>query len=199
MRETRQPVFVLPILMKRLIAIIAVLGLSALTAGCASLRPIVSSPEAVMIKSVPFFKQEPYQCGPAALAMVLDYWYQKEGKGRRITPEEIAARIYSPSARGALGIDLEIYAGKQGFQVHSSSGDLDRLKALVDDGIPPIIFVDYGFLSYAAHHFMVVTGYCDAGVIVNSGKEEGRLISAKELDRIWKRNDYWMLVVKPSF
>ena len=183
--------------MRKIVRIFLVLLLSGLTAFCATGREVGPPSDAVIIKGIPFFSQGQYQCGPAALAMVIDYWHRKSGNHLWVTPEEIASHIYSPSARGVLGIDLEIYGRKLGFRADRSAGAMDGLKKLVDEGIPPIIFVDYGFLSYAVHHFMVVTGYSANGVIVNSGKEEGRFISAKELDRIWKRNDYWMLAVKP--
>ena len=39
---------------------------------------------------VPFFPQEDFQCGPAALATVLNYWYGKAGTAKGLTPEEIA-------------------------------------------------------------------------------------------------------------
>jgi hypothetical protein len=42
----------------------------------------------VILPGVPFFKQEAYQCGPAVLATVVDYWHQRTGKGNRVTPEQ---------------------------------------------------------------------------------------------------------------
>lgn len=166
--------------------------------GCATGAPGVRR-DAVVIKDIPFFSQEAYQCGPTALAAVMDYWYRKTGKNDKwTTPEQIASVVYSPSARGVLGIDLEIYARKHGFEAAQYSGALSDLKAHVDRGIPLIIFVDYGFLVYEVNHFMVVTGYTGDGVIVNSGRREGMRISDGELEKIWKRNHYWTLALEPS-
>ncbi len=153
---------------------------------------------ATVIPAVPFFAQEAYQCGPTALATVMDYWYKKQGSTAWITPEQIAADIYSPTAKGVLAIDLELYAKKQGFRTHQYAGNIADLRQNVGRGVPSIIFVDYGFSIYERHHFMVVTGYTPDGIIVNSGKNENQFVSDNELEKIWKRNRYWTLVVRPS-
>lgn len=165
--------------------------------GCAT-APLRSSDEPVIIKEMPFFSQEAYKCGPTALATVMDYWYRKTSTDKWVAPEEIAASLYSPSARGVLGLDLEVYARKQGFATEQYSGGLSDLKHHIDEGVPPIIFVDYGFFLYEVNHFMVVTGYTKDGVIVNSGRLQNQAVSDRELDRIWKKNRYWTLVLKPS-
>jgi predicted double-glycine peptidase len=154
--------------------------------------------DAVIIKNIPFFSQEAYQCGPTALATVMNYWFGLMGADKRTDPEQIAAAIYSPSAKGVLGLDLEIYARKQGFDTEQYSGSLDDLKQHVDRGVPPIIFVDYGFLFTQVNHFMVVTGYMKGHIIVNSGYRQNQPVSDGELEKIWKKNGYWTLVLKPS-
>ncbi len=156
-----------------------------------------AGPDAVIVRSVPFFSQEAYQCGPAALATVMDYWYQKNRKADWITPEQIASEIYSPSARGVLGIDLQMFARRHGFEALQYTGSIADLKEKVDMGEPPIILVDYGFSVYEVNHFMVVTVHTKGGVVVNSGKKEKQAISEGELARTWKKTEYWTLVVKP--
>ncbi len=186
----------LTLTMRRKLKLVLLITVFALCVSCATTGQV--SPDAVMIDGVPFFSQEAYQCGPTALAIVMDYWYAKTQSGKRVTPEQIAADIYSPSARGVLGIDLELYAGKHGFKTHQYSGSIADLRKNVDLGIPAIIFVDYGFSIYEVNHFMVVTGYTGDSVIVNSGKRENRSIADGELEKIWKKNRYWTLVLKPS-
>ncbi len=144
---------------------------------------------------IPFYRQSDYQCGPAALASVINYWYRKAGLPE-ISIQEIIDSIYSQGARGVLGIDLEIYARKKGFDTIQKSGTVEELKAFINEGIPPLILVSYGFSVYQLDHFMVVKGYNEKGIIVNSKKPD-QFISYKELSRIWKRAGYWMLVIKP--
>jgi ABC-type bacteriocin/lantibiotic exporter with double-glycine peptidase domain len=154
-------------------------------------------PSGIVIDRVPFFAQEAYQCGPTVLAIVLDYWYERLGKSTRVTPDEIASEIYSPTAKGVLGLDLVLYAKKRGFNTDQYAGTIEDLKQKVDQGIPIIIFVDYGFAFYKVHHFMVVKGYTGHGIVVNAGKRENEVMSYETLDKIWKKNDYWALVVRP--
>jgi predicted double-glycine peptidase len=163
-----------------------------------STAPVQPDAGTVVISDVPFFSQEGYQCGPTALAIVMDYWQAKTGAGKWVAPEEIASAIYSPSAKGVLGIDLEVYAQKHGFAAEQYSGGIDDLRERIDRGTPPIIFVDYGLLSYEMNHFMVVTGYTRDGVIVHSGRFRNRSIPAGQLDKIWRKNRYWTLLLKPS-
>src|SRR5207237_9306004 len=75
--------------------------------GCASLWPQTAElrealpqglPEHVELTQVPFFPQDEYQCGPAALATVL------ASSGVKVTPEELVAQVYIPERKGSLQI-----------------------------------------------------------------------------------------------
>ena len=166
-----------------------------LVCGCATTEK--HSQERLTAIEVPFFPQETFQCGPAALATVINYWYGKAGTAKILTPETIGAEIYSPSARGVLGIDLELYARKLGFQAEQAVGTIDRLKSSIDRGVPPLLLVDYGFSLYQRNHFMVVKGYSDRALLVNSGGRENELVANEDLLKVWKKTGYWMLLVKP--
>ena len=172
------------------------LALLALPAACATGRTGPAA-DAVVIGDVPFFTQEAYQCGPTALATVMDYWYRKEGSGRWVTPESIAREIYSPSARGVLNLDLEILRETR-LQGGAVRGRHRRPQETRRSGSPPIVFVDYGLLGFEANHFMVVTGYTRDGVLVNSGRRENQRLSDGALVKIWRRNGYWTLALRPS-
>lgn len=151
---------------------------------------------AKVIEGVPFYPQEDYECGPSALATVLSY-HRLKGGGPAVTPDEVAEKIYSPTARGALGLDLARCAEGMGFSAEEKRGSVGALRALVDEGTPPIILVDYGISFYQVNHFMAVTGYTDDGIIVNSGNRQGVVIENDALARIWKKTGYWTLVVRP--
>ena len=176
---------------------ISILMLTCLLSGCATTTNIPLE-DTRLIDNVPFFKQDDYQCGPSALASVINYWYTKKAVPKNITVEEIVAAIYSPSARGILGIDLESYARKKGLQVKQYSGSIADIKESIDGGTPLILFVEYGFLFYQLNHFIVTKGYTQEGIIVNSGRKENELIPNEELDKIWRKTGYWSLLIKPS-
>jgi ABC-type bacteriocin/lantibiotic exporter with double-glycine peptidase domain len=111
--------------------------------------------------------------------------------------EEIIKEIYSPTARGTLTIDLELYARMLGFSVQQYSGNINDLRSAVDKGVPPVILVDYGFSIYQVNHFMVVTGYTEKGIILNTGRERNKIIFNEELFGIWGKTGFWTLVIKP--
>lgn len=186
------------LLIKSIIFFILICVCSACAATHPLLQVVDSTPRDARVIDVPFFKQDDYQCGPSALATVVNYWYRKTQSSKYLPHEEIIKEIYSPTARGTLTADIELYAGRLGFSVQQYSSSIDDLKAAVDREIPPIILVDYGFWVYEINHFMVVTGYTEKGIILNTGRERNKIISNEELLGIWKKTGFWTLVIKPS-
>ena len=148
--------------------------------------------DARLIRDVPFFPQEKFQCGPAAMASVLNY------RGIRITPEEIAHDIYSESARGTLNIDMVFFAERKGMRATQYSGNLADLKKNINASNPLIVLVDYGFLNYRKDHFMVIVGYDDDNVIAHSGKHSFMPVPNDEFLKIWKKTKYWTLLVQKN-
>jgi predicted double-glycine peptidase len=144
-----------------------------------------------IIHNVPFYPQEDFQCGPASLTAVLNFW------GVQITPEEIARDIYSPSARGTLTLDMIGYPAKKGMEVVHYQGSMDDLRKKIDSGHPMIVLVDLGFLIYQQNHFMVIVGYEEDGVVAHSGKEPLKHIPLKSFMKTWAKTNYWTLWIKP--
>ena len=145
-----------------------------------------------VIEDVPFYAQTSYQCGPASLAGVLNYW------GIKVTPDEIAEEIYSTSARGTLDIDMVLYARKRVLLVTQYEGTIEDLRKNIDSRHPLIVLVDYGFSFMQKNHFIVVIGYNDHGVIVNSGKKKGKFVLEEDFLKSWERTKFWTLLIKPS-
>ena len=82
-------------------ALIFTLGISA----CASspqTRLLLDNPPdlpaVVELSEVPFFPQQQYHCGPAALAGIINY------RGTTVVPDEIANLIYIPELKGSLQV-----------------------------------------------------------------------------------------------
>ncbi|MGA0033840.1 MAG: hypothetical protein ACO3HA_10980, partial [Burkholderiales bacterium] len=78
-----------------------------LLAGCAApqtgaLRMQVPAglPAQAELAAAPFFPQEEYQCGPAALATVLAY------SGAAATPEVLVPQVYLPGREGSLQTEM---------------------------------------------------------------------------------------------
>ncbi len=158
---------------------------------CAAVPPNRTAEISRTIPGVPFYPQETYQCGPASLAGVLNFW------GVKASPQEIAAEIFSPTARGTLDLDLGFYAQRKGLRAFQYEGSWEDLQQNADSGHPLIVLVDEGFWVYQKGHFMVVVGYDEGHVIANSGKEERKSISRLPFLRSWERTKFWTLRILP--
>jgi ABC-type bacteriocin/lantibiotic exporter with double-glycine peptidase domain len=177
--------------LKKLNCFLFIIGILCLFS-CSTVQEVPESGDIHIIKDVPFYPQEDFQCGPSSLAMVLNHY------GIRTSPDEIAEEIFSGSARGTLNIDMVIYAQKSGLRVLQFKGNSEDLKRNIDAGNPLIVLVDYGFSLYQLNHFMVIAGYSGHGVIVNSGKNKEQFIQWKEFLRVWEKAGFWTLLIEPG-
>ncbi|OHE59241.1 MAG: hypothetical protein A2Z47_07630 [Thermodesulfovibrio sp. RBG_19FT_COMBO_42_12] len=172
--------------------LLLILSAFGLLGSCANMKDIAESDHGHIIENVPFYPQETYQCGPASLAGVLNYW------GINIIPDDVAKEIYSEAAGGTLNIDMILYAQRKGLNAIQYKGSTEDLKKNVESGYPVIVLVDHGFSVYQINHFMVVVGYNEHGLIVNSGKDKGKFISAEDFVNAWKKANFWTLLIKPD-
>ena len=149
--------------------------------------------EPLYVEGVPFYPQKKYQCGPASLAAVLNYY------GQNMSPEEIAEAIYLPRREGTLSLDLWRYAAAQGFDARMQEGSLDKLQAHLSRNQPVIAFLNLGLSFFPIGHFLVVVGLDpeQQAVIAYSGTEKNKRIPYKKFLSDWKKTDYWSLVITP--
>ena len=166
-------------------------------AGLDAVRANVAEGQGHLITTVPFIPQDAYQCGPAALAMVLRY-YGVEGVAA--DQDRIARILHLPSARGALNLDLEFYARRQGFRTRAFPGSVDLAKAELRRQRPLIVFQDLGRPFSPAPHFAVLLGYDErAGVVVlHSGRTPYRVVPVAEFEHAWAARRYWTLLILPA-
>ena len=74
------------------------------------------------VLQVPFLAQKPNYCGPAALAMLANYY------GHPVTQDEIGGAIYLPNIGGTLTSELGDYARRFHLWVRQYHGSLDDLR-----------------------------------------------------------------------
>jgi ABC-type bacteriocin/lantibiotic exporter with double-glycine peptidase domain len=156
-------------------------------------RADVAAGHGHLIATVPFVGQDAYQCGPAALAMVLRYW------GADVDADEIGRALYLPSARGVLNVELEFQARRRGFRAQAFEGTLERAKAELRRGRPLIVFQDLGRGPVSVPHFAVLLGFDDRAevVVLHSGTTPYHLLSYAEFLRTWTARRAWTLLVTP--
>lgn len=160
-----------------------------------SLQP-PSSPEDPLteLSKVPFFPQTIHECGPAALATVLNY------SAAATTPEILAREVYIPGRRGSLQVELLAATRRHDRLPFVIDPDVDDLRAEVAAGYPVLVLQDLGMAGIRRWHFAVVIGY-DPGrdvYILRSGTERRRHESARGFAAGWEKSGRWGMIVPPA-
>jgi hypothetical protein len=157
-----------------------------LDAGAASLPPRAE------VAGVPFFPQEEYYCGPAALAMALNW------SGLPVTQEEVATQVYTPGREGTLQSDVVAAARRNGRLAVPVAG-LSGLAAELAAGHPVVVFQNLGLGWFPVWHYAVAVGYdlSSRDLVLRSGLEPRRVTPLRTFERTWARGDHWALVVLP--
>lgn len=175
--------------------------LALLVAGCAPLVPQTVAlrtgwpdgvPRSVELRDVPFFPDQDYQCGPAALATVL------AASGAPVAMKSLVDEVWLPSRRGSL--QLEMLAAPRrherlSYRLAPSYGDLLREVAA---GNPVIVLQDVGLLG-TQWHYAVVNGfdYESGTIFLRSGTERRLELPFTAFERSWMKGQYWAMVVLP--
>lgn len=147
----------------------------------------------VELVDVPFFPQERYQCGPAALATVL------ASSGSAVTAESLVSEVYVPARKGSLQPELLATARRHARVPYVLRGDLDALLREVAAGHPVLVLQNLG-LSWAPRwHYAVAVGFDLARdrMVLRSGTEKRHELSLALFERTWRRADAWAIVVLP--
>jgi tetratricopeptide (TPR) repeat protein len=173
-----------------------------LASGCAMIVPQTvelhdawpgALPDRIELAAVPFFPQEEYQCGPAALAMTLRY------AGVEVTPDELAPQVYLPAKKGSLQVEMLAAPRKYGIVSYALAPRLDSVLAEVAAGNPVIVLIDFGVWPIALWHYADVIGYerATGEAILRSGLHERLRMPLGVLEYLWKKSKYWSMVTLP--
>lgn len=165
-----------------------------LLAGCAS-DPFLSVgterfAAPVELANTPFFPQEEYQCGPAALATVLGH------AGVEITANELVPLVWLPERRGSLQPEMLAASRRYGRIPYLIAPDFGALLAEVAAGHPVLVLQNLGIGPVPLWHYAVVVGFSrdDAEVILRSGEDRRRVTPAGAFARTWRRSDNWAMI-----
>lgn len=168
---------------------------------CASATPQSESllsqtsrfPQSSQIEGVPFLQQTTNYCGPATLAMAMNW------AGKKVSLEEIAPQVYTPGLKGTLQSDMISASRRQGLMAIPVSG-LNALLHEVSAGHPVIVFENLSVSWLPQWHYAIVFGYdlSQEKVLMHSGPEAFKQWDLRKFERSWKLADYWGLVVLPA-
>lgn len=149
-------------------------------------------PRSAAVADVPFYPQEDYYCGPAALAMVLTW------SGDNVTQHDLVSEVYTPARQGTFRSDVLGAARRHGRLAVTVDDVPDLLRELAA-GHPVIVFQNLALDWWPQWHFAVAYGYHlgDREIVLRSGQTESLVTNLDTFERTWARGDYWGLVVLP--
>lgn len=175
---------------------------SFLLSGCALIVPQTDAlnhqwpeglPAKVELAEVPFFPQEDYQCGPAALATSLANFKVP------VKPEDLVDKVYLPARYGSLQVEMLAGARSYGMVSYQLQPSFEAMLREVAAGTPVIVLQDYGSWPVRIWHYAVVAGYDRAKgeVILRSGVKPRLAIPFGVFEYTWRVADYWAMVTVP--
>jgi len=163
-------------------------------AGCASVPPSVSelpaTGSAIELEDTPFYPQERYQCGPAALTTVLVQ------SGVPASLEDIVDKVYLPGRQGSLQLELLAATRTEGRLPYVIDGTLAAIWRELDMGRPVLVLQNLGVAAIPRWHYAVVVGInAERGVVaLRSGTDRRRVTRDRTFLRTWQRGGYWGMV-----
>jgi len=166
-----------------------------IASGCAGISGGVTAgledaDNTIELTEVPFFPQVTDQCGPAALATILN------ASGVGADPEALKSRIYIPGREGSL--QLELMAATRAYDrlAYSIDPELQALVAELRAGRPVLVLQNLGIGVAPIWHYAVVVGYLpeDRQFVLRSGDQRRYLIDARRFVRTWLRAENWGVV-----
>lgn len=173
----------------------AVLGVLAVLSGCATnsgsmLAGLDGHDEAIELTEVAFHPQVTDQCGPAALATILN------SAGVETGPDTLRSQVYIPEREGAVQLEMLAATRRHGRIPYPIDPDLDALLSELHAGRPVLILQNLGAKPLPIWHYAVVVGYLpdDNQFVLRSGDRKRHRLSPRKFLRAWQRADYWGIV-----
>jgi tetratricopeptide (TPR) repeat protein len=147
-------------------------------------------PNRVQLTDVPFFAQEDYECGPAALAMAL------QSAGVNIAPSDLVAQVFVPGKKGTLQVEMLAATRRQGALAYPLAPQVEAIVREVHAGHPVIVFQNLSLPVYPVWHYAVVIGFDRSRNVLtlHTGTSSASEISLYAFERTWARGNYWAMV-----
>ena len=178
----------------------AIATLAVALAGCALSPPLAdglpeSAPKKIELDSTPFFPQEDYQCGPAALATLLT------ASGVEVAPDALTPEVFLPERRGSLSLELIAAARRHGRLPYVLETTADEMVEELEAGRPVLVLQNLGVSQLPRWHYAVLIGY-DAErnlAILRSGREQRLEMKWQRFAGSWHRGGrFAMTTLRPG-
>lgn len=147
------------------------------------------------LTQTPFFPQQDYHCGPAALATAL------HAVDIRVSPDTLVPEVYIPSRKGSLQVEMLAAARRHGALAIRVAPDLGAVLKEIAAGNVVVVMQNLGLSWAPSWHYAVVIGY-DLNkelIWLRSGTFERFEMTLSTFQRTWARSHYWAFVaLKPG-
>ena len=161
-------------------------------AGCAASPPLADglapqAPRSIELSATPFFPQEEYQCGPAALATLL------RASGVEIEPQALTPQVFIPGRLGSLQAELIGATRRHERLPYPLAPTADELIAELAEGRPVLVLQNLRASRWPKWHYAVLIGY-DAKrnvALLRSGTEERLEMRWQRFAGTWHRGGRW--------
>lgn len=146
------------------------------------------------IEQVHFYPQDEYQCGPAALAMLLSQ------RGFSATPDSLKDRVYIPARHGSLQVEMVAAARERGLLVYPLAPNLEAIFSELNAGNPVLVLQNLAFNWYPQWHYALVVGYdlTSQEMILHSGVNKAEREPISLFMRLWDRSERWAVIALPA-
>ncbi len=150
-------------------------------------------PQKFELTQVPFFPQEAYQCGPAALATVLNV------AGFPVQPDALTNQVYLPERQGSAQVEMLAAARRNGALAYELAPQLSDVIKEIAAGNAVLVLQNLALSWYPKWHYAVVVGYDipRSEIILRSGLEQRQVLSMDTFEHTWARGQRWAVVVLP--
>lgn len=151
-------------------------------------------PPAVELSQTPFFPQTEHQCGPAALATVLQSHHIDA------SPQTLSSQLYIPERKGSLQVEMAVTARRYGMLPYPLNSEFADLLAEIAAGNPVLVLQNLRFDWWPQWHYAVVIGYdmTSNELTLRSGTTKRWQTTFATFERTWERADNWALVIVPA-
>lgn len=177
---------------------LAAVLVAVLLSGCAGTPKLRDAETAGLSRSVdlvdtPFFPDDSYFCGPAALATGLS------AAGLPTTPGDLVGKVFLPGREGSLQIEMLAGARRHGAVAFVIPGSLAALLRELDAGNAVVVLLNLGLSWAPSWHYAVAVGYDleTRQLLLRSGPMKRQELGFTTFENTWQRSDRWAFVALP--
>lgn len=165
---------------------------AALLSGCSIHRayiPVDWPDTSIELTNTPFFPQDEYQCGPAAVAMLLG------SSGVFVIPDMLTAALYIPKRQGALQLEILGTVRRHNRIPYQVRPEIGAVVAELRAGRPVLVLQNLGLRTIPTYHYAVAVGaLSDGRIVLRSGSAERLVMELGEFEKTWKLAGSWGIV-----